>query len=72
MSFGANLTVKTGTTVTWTNKDGTAHTVTADDNSFNSGNMANGASFSHKFDAAGTYPYHCQYHSMMTASIIVN
>jgi plastocyanin len=67
-----SLTVAKGTTVKWTNSDYTTHTVTADDNSFNSGDINAGQSFSKKFDTQGTFPYHCTYHSMMKASIIVN
>ncbi len=68
MSFGpTSLTVKVGATVTWTNNDSYTHTVTADDNGFNSGDMASGASFTHTFTVAGTYNYHCIYHSMMVA-----
>ena len=67
----SSLNVSSGTKVTWTNNDATAHTVTADDNSFDSGNIAPGATFSHTFSAAGTYPYHCTYHSMMTAEVVV-
>ncbi|HCL83158.1 MAG TPA: plastocyanin [Chitinophagaceae bacterium] len=72
MSFSpANLTVSPGTTVTWTNNDAMTHTVTADDNSFNSGNMATGSKFSKAFAAAGTYPYHCSIHAGMTGTITV-
>jgi plastocyanin len=66
------LTVASGTTVTWTNNDGTTHTVTADDNSFDSGNIAPGGTFSHKFTSAGTVAYHCAIHTSMKASIVVN
>jgi plastocyanin len=73
MSFGSNsLTIKAGTTVTWTNADNLSHTVTADDNSFTSGDLGKDATFSHSFATVGTYNYHCKYHSMMTAKIIVN
>ena len=65
------LTITAGTTVTWKNNDTAPHTVTADDDSFDSGNMATGATFSYKFTTAGTYAYHCTYHSMMTATVIV-
>jgi plastocyanin len=65
------ITVTVNTTVTWTNKDGVAHTVTSDTGLFDSGNINSGASYSHKFVAAGTYNYHCTYHSNMIASIIV-
>ena len=73
MSFSpGSLTVKAGTTVTWTNNDNTVHTVTADDASFSSGDMNNGSSYSHTFSAAGTYPYHCNYHPAMKASVVAN
>jgi len=73
MSFSKlSLTVAKGTTVKWTNTDNTTHTVTADDNSFNSGDISAGQSFSKIFDTQGTFPYHCVYHSMMKATIIVN
>jgi len=67
----ATLNVATGTTVTWTNNDATTHTVTADDGSFDSGNIAPGATFSHKFSSAGTVPYHCSIHTMMKASVVI-
>jgi plastocyanin len=66
------LTVTSGTTVTWTNNDATTHTVTADDGSFNSGNIAPGSKFSHTFSAKGTVNYHCSIHPMMKASVVVN
>ena len=67
----ATLTVKVGTTVVWTNKDSTTHTVTADDNSFTSGNLATNASYSYTFSKAGTVAYHCAIHPTMKASVIV-
>jgi plastocyanin len=72
MSFSsASLTVTAGTTVTWTNKDGTTHTVTADDSSFDSGYLAMGSKFSKVFSVKGTYTYHCSIHSTMKGTIIV-
>ncbi len=56
------LTIAPGTTVEWQNDDTTAHTVTADNGSFDSGNMAQGATFKFTFAKAGTYAYYCQYH----------
>jgi plastocyanin len=67
----ATLDVAAGTTVTWTNEQDVTHTVTADDGSFDSGNIASGATFSHTFDAAGTIAYHCAIHPTMKASITV-
>jgi len=62
--FGANstLTIAPGTTVVWRNEDKAPHTVTADDGSYDSGNMGQGAEFSHTFTQAGEYPYYCAYH----------
>ena len=55
------VTVRVGAVVTWRNTEGT-HTVTADDGSFTSPNLAAGKTYSHKFAKAGTYPYYCQFH----------
>lgn len=68
----ASITVPVGTKVTWTNQDSTTHTVTADDGkTFDSGNLANGATFSFTFTTAGTFAYHCAIHSSMKATVIV-
>ena len=73
MSFSpGTITVKAGTTITWKNNDNMAHTVTADDASFDSGALNVGQSFSHTFNTVGTVKYHCTYHSTMTASVVVN
>jgi plastocyanin len=65
------ITVPAHTTVTWTNGDGFAHTVTSDNGLFNSGNVNGGGSFSFKFDTAGTYTYHCTIHAGMTGKVVV-
>jgi plastocyanin len=68
----SNFTVKAGTTVTWVNHDGTAHTVTSKgSNLFDSGNLPTGSSFSYKFTQAGTYQYYCTVHPWMTGTIVV-
>ena len=73
MKFGpAVLTVKAGTTVTWTNNDNMVHTVTADDGNFTSGDLNYGDTYSHTFSTAGTFAYHCTYHAAMKASVVVN
>ena len=66
-----SITVNAGDTVTWVNGDTTAHTVVADDGSFDSGDLAPGASFTFTFAAAGTVPYHCGIHPQMTGSVVV-
>ena len=68
----STITVAVNTTVKWTNKDAIAHTVTSDAVLFDSGNMNSGATFNYKFTQAGTYNYHCTYHSMMTGTVIVH
>lgn len=72
MAFNpASITVKAGTTIKWTNQDAVTHTVTANDNSFDSGNLAAYGTFSHTFSSAGTFSYHCRIHPGMTASVVV-
>jgi plastocyanin len=68
----ADLEVEAGTTVTFTNEDGFAHTVTAKDKSFDSGNLDEGATFEHTFDEPGTYAYLCAIHNSMTGTVTVS
>jgi plastocyanin len=68
----ASLQIAAGTTVTWTNADSTAHTVTSDEGAFDAGPLAPGASFTQTFDIPGTYTYHCQIHHFMTGTIVVS
>ena len=70
------IRVQPGTTVTWTNQDGAAHTVTAGtrDNPsglFNSGNIGAGGSFSFTFEVPGTYNYFCSIHAGMDGVVVV-
>jgi amicyanin len=70
----AKITVKVGTTVTWTNKDSVTHTVTSDDGSaaaFDSGNLESGKTYQFTFQKAGTYTYHCNIHPDMQGTIVV-
>lgn len=66
------ITVTAGSKVTWTNEDPVDHTVTADDGSFDSGNLGEGESFSYTFDSPGTYDYSCELHPPdMKGTVIV-
>jgi LPXTG-motif cell wall-anchored protein len=70
------ISVNVGDTITWTNEGPSPHTVSADDGSFDAGNLDKGATFSHTFDKAGTFAYYCKYHGAkggvsMAASIAV-
>ncbi len=56
------ITVSVGTTVIWKMDASLPHTVTADDGSFDSGTLRDGDTFSYTFEAAGTFPYYCQFH----------
>ena len=63
------LTIKAGTTVTWTNNDSTIHTIKSA--TFNSGDLNQGDTFKFTFDAPGTFNYSCGIHPTMTGTIIV-
>jgi plastocyanin len=70
------ISVNVGDTITWTNEGPAPHTVSADDASFDSGNLDKGGTFSHTFDKAGTVAYFCKYHGSkggvsMAASVAV-
>ena len=67
----SKVTIKVGGTVTWTNEGASAHTVTADDGSFDSGQLQKGKTFSRTFDSTGTFSYHCSIHSSMKAQVVV-
>jgi amicyanin len=70
----STLTIKTGTTVTWTNQDGAPHQIASDPGApvaFKSESLANGASYQFTFIQTGTYDYHCTIHPAMKGTIIV-
>lgn len=72
MAFSpSRLTVKAGTTVTWVNESSVSHTVTANDGSFSSGTLRQGENFKHTFTTVGTFPYHCNLHTGMNATVVV-
>src|SRR6266699_3635244 len=56
------LHIKVEQAVTWVNKGQTIHTVTADDHSFDSGNMDTGAQYTRTFKQPGHYAYFCRIH----------
>jgi len=80
----AVITVDVGATVTWSNDDSAAHTITAGDlgvdpdavgldfpNGFDSSLFMAGTTFDVTFDTAGTYPYFCMVHPWMVGTVIV-
>jgi amicyanin len=68
----AELSIKAGDTVTWTNEDSAPHTIISDSgNEIGSETLSNGQTYSHTFNTAGTFDYHCSIHKSMKAKIIV-
>ena len=68
----ANIVVDAGTTVTWTNYDGVAHTVTSDDGgALDSPLFGENKTFSHTFREPGAYTYHCEPHPNMRGLVTV-
>lgn len=70
----ASITIDEGDTVIWTLTDTAPHTVTSDGGStetFDSGTLSAGSTFSYTFTVAGVNPYHCNFHSGMTGVITV-
>jgi len=73
MAFSpSTLTVAAGTTVTWVNRDGDAHSVESRDKGFTSSPLLNtGQKYSYTFTTPGTYAYFCGVHASMTGKIVV-
>jgi plastocyanin len=67
----AQLTVKVGAKVTFSNSDKAPHTATAQDKSFDTDTLNQGAKKSVTFDKAGTYKYYCSFHRFMEGEIVV-
>jgi plastocyanin len=66
------VTVKAGTTVTWTNKDDIPHGIAATNNAFpRSKALDTDDSYSFMFTTPGTYQYFCYVHPHMTGTIVV-
>ena len=67
----AQLYVAAGTTVTWTNGDTEAHTVTADNGLFDSGVIEPGQYYSTWLGGSGTVSYHSETDPDMKGSVVV-
>ena len=71
------VTINVGGIVTWENNDTAAHTATGGSATegpsgvFDSSLIMAGSSFSHTFDAAGTFDYFCMVHPWMAGIVIV-
>jgi len=67
----ATLTITVGDSVTWTNSDPLAHTVTSATNIWNSGPLNQSGTFQHTFTQPGIFPYFCSIHPTMHGTILV-
>lgn len=67
----SQLDVLPGETVEWSNVSPRVHTVTSDTALFDSGELGPDGRFAHRYDAAGTYAYHCTIHPGMAGEIDV-
>jgi len=67
----ANMQVRAGTTVTWTNQDNVPHSITFKNGMKDSGLLYQGQSFSYTFNTPGTYQYYCSVHPYMVATVTV-
>jgi plastocyanin len=65
------LHVRPGTVVTFVNSDAEAHTVTAVEQTFDSGTMDPGQRWKHRFERPGRYVFECLYHPYMRGEVDV-
>lgn len=66
------ITIGAGSTVVWVNKEAAPHTVTEDNNAFDSGQMKKDAVYERKFDTPGTISYYCIVHGKgMSGKVVV-
>jgi plastocyanin len=67
----ATLTVAVGDSITWVNQDPFAHTVTAEEGDFDSGDIPAGRSWTYTATAQGEFDYECTYHRTMKGTLRV-
>ena len=65
------VTASVGDAITWTNADSAPHTVTLDDGSCDTGQFGQGETGTLRFNAPGTYAYHCALHPNMKGTVEV-
>jgi plastocyanin len=65
------VSVAKGTAIKVTNEDGAAHTFSAKDGSFNTGDLGGGATKTVKVEQAGTFDVYCKIHTYMTGTLVV-
>ena len=67
----SSLQIKAGDSVNWVNKDPFPHTATSSSKQFDSGSLASGKSWKHRFAKPGDYEYICTLHPTMRARLVV-
>lgn len=66
------VNIGVGQTVVWRNEDSALHNIVSDFGSeLSSESLLKGDSYSHAFNTAGTYEYHCAFHGSMKGTIVV-
>lgn len=65
------LTVPAGTVVRFVNDDGEAHTITAENRSFDSTGIDGGDAWAYRFAKPGTFDYFCALHPYMKGAVVV-
>ena len=65
----SSVTVVVNGSILWANNDNVVHTVTADNGSFDSGDLQPGATFGFTFTVNGPHYYHCKYHGEETGLV---
>ncbi len=72
MAFApAELAIRPGDEVVWTNDDLVPHTVSASDGAFDSGALAPGASWKWRAEEPGDHAYSCRFHPTMKGELHV-
>jgi plastocyanin len=71
MFMPGTVSTTLGGSVTWTNDDSLAHTVTSDQRLWDSGTKAPGATYVRTFTSAGSFAYHCAIHPEMRGKVSV-
>jgi plastocyanin len=66
-----DLIVTQGSSVEVTNADDAAHTLTAKDDSFGTGDLGDGESAMITLEQSGTFSYYCKIHNYMTGTLVV-
>jgi plastocyanin len=68
----ASVTVKVGTTITFTNEESVEHTATSNtEGLFETGALGMGQSVRLKMNKVGTFSFHCSFHAFMRGTIKV-